>query len=269
MNEGMPTSNVMKDEFGWEVPVESVPLPSRGVIYSPDSLLYNTETLQIKAMTAREEDILTSQAYIKENVVVEKLIESCLIEKSINVNDLINGDRNALMVSIRITGYGTKYNASVACPNCGMKHKDHEFDLAELGIKRLELNPISEGVNEFEFHLPVSNKKATFRFLTIRDDQNLAAEKERKKMLFGEEYIEGTVTDNLSAHIVSIDGIRDRSKINMFIGKMPALDSSKLRKHIAENKPGLDMSVKLSCHNCRTTNPIDLPIGISFFWPAL
>ena len=133
MNEGMPTSNVMKDEFGWEVPVESVPLPSKGVIYSPDSLLYNTETLQIKAMTAKEEDILSSQAFIKENVAVEKLIQSCLIEKSIDVNELITGDRNALMVSIRITGYGTDYNVSHSCENCGSSNKV-EVDLSQLTI---------------------------------------------------------------------------------------------------------------------------------------
>ena len=83
----IPTSNVMKDEFGWEVPVESVPLPSKGLIYNPDTTLYNRETVQIKAMTAKEEDILSSQAYIKEGVVIEKLIESCLIDKSIDVND--------------------------------------------------------------------------------------------------------------------------------------------------------------------------------------
>ena len=140
MNEqGMPTSNVMKDEFNWEVPVESVPLPSKGIIYSPDSLLYNTETLQIKAMTAKEEDILTSQAYIKEGVMIEKLISSCLIDKSINVNDLIAGDRNALMVSIRITGYGSDYNVSHTCTSCDHVNKI-TANLSELKIKRFRIN---------------------------------------------------------------------------------------------------------------------------------
>ena len=100
------SSNVMKDEFGWEVPIESVPLPSKGLIYTPDSVLYNTETLQIKAMTAREEDILTSQAFVKEGTVVENLIKSCLTDKSIDVNSLISGDRNALMESSTSVYYG-------------------------------------------------------------------------------------------------------------------------------------------------------------------
>jgi hypothetical protein len=261
--------NVAKDDFGWEIPVELVPVPSEGLVYSKESGMHRTKALEIKSMTAREEDILTSRAFIKKGTVVDELIKSCLIDKNVDVNSLLKGDRDALMVSIRITGYGTSYEASVNCPNCGTRHKDKEFDLSNLEIKRLELNPISEGVNEFEFELPVSKKRVTFKFLTIRDDQMLSIEKERKRALFGEDYIEGSVTDSLLSHIVSIDGIRDRSKISMFINKMPALDSSKLRKYIAENKPGISMKVPLACHNCNTTNSIDLPIGISFFWPAL
>ena len=88
---------VMKDEFGWEVPVESIPLPTRGAIYSPDSTLYNREVLQIKSMTAREEDILASPAFHKEGTSLTHLIQSCLIDKSINSEEMIMGDRMALM----------------------------------------------------------------------------------------------------------------------------------------------------------------------------
>ncbi len=261
--------NVAKDDFDWEVPVELVPVPSEGKVYTKESGLFGVSSLEIKSMTAREEDILTSRAFIKKGTVVTELVKSCLVNKSVNVDNMLTGDRDALMVSIRITGYGSSYSASVSCPNCGTRHKDHEFDLSGLAIKRLELNPIAEGVNEFEYLLPVSKKNVTFKFMTARDDQNLTIEKERKRELFGSEYIEGGVTDSLSAHIVSIDGIRDRSKINMFINKMPALDSSKLRKYIAENKPGLIMELPLSCDNCNTTNNVDLPIGVTFFWPTL
>ena len=173
MNEGMPTSNVMKDEFGWEVPVESVPLPSRGVIYSPDSLIYNTETLQIKAMTAREEDILSSQAYIKENSVVENLIVSCLMEKSIDVNDLIIGDRNALMVSIRITGYGTDYKIKHSCESCSHSN-EVVVDLSKLGIKRLVEEPLAPGKNIFQYQLPVTKKNIHYKFLNGHNQKEIA-----------------------------------------------------------------------------------------------
>ena len=260
--------NVAKDDFNWEVPVELVPVPSEGKVYSQETGLFNVKGLEIKAMTAREEDILTSRALIRKGTVVTELVKSCLINKNVDVGSLLVGDRDSLMVSVRITGYGTSYNATVECPTCGTVHKDHTFDLSELGIKRLELNPVSEGINEFEFQLPVSKKTVVFKFLTINDDMQLTQERERKKALFGGDYIAGTVTETLGAHIVSIDGIRDRSKISMFINKMPALDSSRLRSFIKRHKPGLDMSVNLHCNNCNSHNRIDLPIGISFFWPA-
>lgn len=260
--------DVAKNDFNWEVPVELVPVPSEGRVYGRETGLFGVQGLEIKAMTAREEDILSSRALIKKGTVISELVRSCLINKNVDINEMLVGDRDSLMVSIRITGYGTAYNASVSCPTCGANHKDHEFDLAELEIKRLELNPISEGVNEFEFDLPVSKKKVTFKFLTVNDDLNLTKERDRKRELFGNDYVEGTVTETLGSHIVSVDGIRDRSKISMFINKMPALDSSKLRQFIKRHKPGLDMSARFRCEACGASDRIELPIGISFFWPA-
>jgi len=266
--ESQNVRDVARDDFDWEVPVELVPVPSEGKVYSKETGLFGVKGLEIKAMTAREEDILTSRALIRKGTVISELVRACLINKNVNVGNMLIGDRDSLMVSIRITGYGTNYNVTVECPTCGQVHKDHDFDLAELEIKRLELNPVSEGVNEFEYDLPVSKKKVTFKFLTVNDDMQLTQERERKKALFGSDYIEGTVTETLGAHIVSIDGIRDRSKIGIFINKMPALDSSRLRSFIKRHKPGLDMAAHLHCESCNSHNRIDLPIGISFFWPA-
>lgn len=265
MNEGMPTSNVMKDDFGWVVPVESVPLPSRGTIYSPDSILYNTETLQIKAMTAKEEDILTSQAFIKENIVVEKLVGSCLVDKSIDVNELINGDRNALMVSIRITGYGTDYKVSHSCENCGTNNNIN-VDLSQLSIKRLNEPPIEPGVNLFEYTLPVTKKTVKYKFLNGHDQKEIATlEKRYQKSGINKD---NNVTSFLENTIVSIDGVADKNKIKHFIMNMPALDSRKLRRHIRESEPGIDMSWNYNCTKCAHDNRIILPITPEFFWPS-
>jgi len=266
MNEGMPTSNVMKDEFGWEVPVESVPLPSRGVIYSPDSLLYNTEVLQIKAMTAKEEDILTSQAYIKENLVVEKLIQSCLIEKSIDVNELITGDKNALMVSIRITGYGSDYKVAHSCTNCG-ENNQINVNLSQLEIKRLTEDPVELGRNIFEFVLPVTNKKVNFKFLNGHDQKEIALIEKRLKKA-GIHY-DNPVTGYLENAIISIDGVTDKNKIKHFVMNMPALDSRKLRQHIKRSEPGIDMTWNYNCSQCGHDNNINLPITPEFFWPSI
>ena len=118
---GFQTKNVMADDFGFEVPVEAVPLPSNGVVYPVDNPLHGLETLDIKAMTAREEDILTSRALIKKGTVITELIKSCLVNKSIDVEDMLVGDRNAIMTALRITGYGSQYTVEVDCPDCGEK----------------------------------------------------------------------------------------------------------------------------------------------------
>jgi len=265
MMDSIPQNNVMKNDFNWEVPVESVPLPSRGIIYSPDSLLFNTETLQIKAMTAREEDILTSQAFIKDNVVVERLISSCLIEKSIDVDDLITGDRNALMVSIRVTGYGSSYKVSHNCNKCDHDNKV-DVDLSKLGIRRLTTEPVSEGQNAFEYVLPVTGKVVKYKFLNGHDQKEIALTEKRLKKA-GVVY-DNTVTSFLENTILAIDGVTDKNKIKHFVINMPALDSRSLRQHIRQSEPGIDMTWNYDCNNCNHNNDISLPITSEFFWPT-
>ena len=162
--------NVMKETFGWEVPIESIPLPTKGAIYNPDSTLFNTNVLQIKAMTAREEDILASPAFHKEGTALSHLIRSCVVDKTIDPEELITGDRVALMVGIRVTGYGTDYNASANCRSCG-SHNEFNVDLSSLPIKRLTIEPTSPGKNEFEFVLPVTKKKVVFKYVTAREER--------------------------------------------------------------------------------------------------
>ena len=116
---GIATKNVMKDDFNYEVPVETVPLPSLGRTYDTDSPLYGSETVQIKAMTAKDEDILTSKALIKKGTVITQLIKNCLVDRSIDVDAMLVGDRNAIMTALRVTGYGSDYNIEVDCPACG------------------------------------------------------------------------------------------------------------------------------------------------------
>lgn len=255
----------MSSELNWEIPVESVPLPSKGVLYSPDSPLYGRETLKIKAMTAKEEDILTSQAYIKEGSIIKKLIESCLDDKTIDVNDLIAGDKNALMVSIRITGYGTDYHVNHTCNKCQFNNKV-KVDLSSLKIKRLSQQPIEQGKNLFEYTLPVTKKKVVYKFLTGKDEEDNSIRDKRRENLGIK--TDANVTEFLEDIIVSIDGITDRLKIKHFIAHMPALDSRKFRLAFKENEPGVDMKWEYSCQNCDSHHDIALPINSEFFWPS-
>jgi hypothetical protein len=261
---GIPVRNVMKDDFNFEVPVESVPLPSMGVVYGTDSPLFRQETVDIKAMTAREEDILTSRARIKKGTVITHLLRSCMINKQVDPDEMLTGDRNAIMTAIRITGYGADYNVEVECPACSERSKQ-KFDLTTLPIKRLNVNPIAEGANLFEYVLPVSKKKVRFKFLTGADEAELGVMQERRKK-------QGSAADNLVTQrlmfaIQAVDNVTDKTKIAAFCRNMPARDSLELRRHIDLNEPGVEMKSWMDCPSCLEHAEVRLPIGASFFWP--
>jgi len=258
-------ADAVKAEFGLDIPTELVPLPSSGKVYPPSSSLYGKETVEIRPMTAREEDILTSRALLKKGTVVTELIKSCLIDKTINTLDLLAGDRNALMVAVRITGYGPEYAAEVVCSECDAKNQQ-TFNLAELPIKRLEIDPVVEGQNLFEFVLPHTKKKVKFKFTTGKDEEELSLTQEKQKKLGLK--TDSTVTTALQQAIISIDGIEDRSKINNFIKMMPARDSLALRNYIRQTEPGLTMKQNMTCPECGHSEEVNMPLGVSFLWPT-
>lgn len=258
------TSNVMKEDFGFEIPVESVPLPSRGVIYSEEGSLFGKDTISIKPMTAREEDILTSRAYIKSGTVLTKLLSSCIVDNSINPDLLISGDRNALLVSLRITGYGSDYDVEVDCPECSTKSKQ-SFDLSQLAIKRLEVEPVSQGQNLFEVKLPVTKKDVRVKFLTGVDERDMMITSERRKKSGMK--VESMITDRLSRSIISVDGITDRNKLSFFVKNLPARDSLSLRRFLDKHEPGIIMKSWMNCPHCHEQSEVALPMGAAFFWP--
>jgi hypothetical protein len=261
---GMGSSNVLKDDFGFEIPVEVVPLPSNGVTYPVDSTMHGKETIQIRAMTAREEDILTSKALIKKGTVITHLLKSCIVDEGVNPDELLSGDRNAVMTALRITGYGTGYHVEVDCPACGERSKQ-EFNLAELPIKRLEISPVSAGANLFETDLPVTKKKVQFKFLTGNDETEISRLQERKKKQG--QLNDNLVTTRLQFALVTVGGISDKNKLGFFIRNMPARDSLHLRKYIDRNEPGIDMKSWMDCPSCLEHSEVRLPMGASFFWP--
>ena len=261
------TINVMKDEFGWEIPVETVPVPSEGKIYPLDSGLHNLSTIKIKAMTAQEEDILSSRALIQEGTVISHLLKSCILEANVDAENMILGDRNALMVAVRVTGYGVDYFADVTCPECGAKSPGHKFDLGSLEIKRLTIDPVSPGENLFDFTLPITKKNIQFSFLTGADEREISITAERRRKTMPGLKVDDAVTSRLGQSIKSVEGIRDRNKINSFVKGMPARDAKAIRKYIQENEPGIDMSSWMRCPSCSKESKVSLPLGLGFFWP--
>jgi len=261
----MSAADKVKQDFGLEVPTEVVPLPSAGLVYPVGSSLFGRETVEIKAMTAREEDILTSAALLKKGTIITELIKSCLIDKSINPVDLLTGDRNALMVAIRITGYTAEYDVEVDCGSCNNK-TPRSFNLAELPIKRLDIAPVQEGTNLFEFKLPRCGKLVKFKFLTGRDEEEIVATSARQKKLGLQ--TDASVTTNLLYSIVSVDGVEDRAKLSNFVKNIPASDSLALRNYIRDHEPGMLMKQEVTCPTCGESEEVAMPMGVSFLWPG-
>lgn len=261
---GHQTRNVLKDDFNFEVPVELVPLPSAGVCYNADSPLFNMESLEIRAMTAKEEDILTSRALIKNGTVITQLLKSCLVDKNLDPNEMLSGDRNAVMTALRITGYGDEYHTEVDCPACGERSKQ-EFNLSELPIKRLQIQPVVPGANQFKYTLPITKKEVVFKFLDGNDENEIQKIIERRKKQGAA--TESLVTTRLQYQLVSIQGITEKHKINMFVRNMPARDSLSLRNYIDEHEPGIKMEAWMECPSCFESSEVKMPLGASFFWP--
>jgi len=264
MKGAMPTRNVMKDDFGFDIPVETVPLPSGGKTYASDSPLHGRDTLEIRAMTAREEDILTSKALIKKGTVITHLIKSCLIDKSIEPDNMLAGDRNALMVALRVTGYGTKYSVEVNCPACSERSKQ-DFNLGELPIKRLDIDPVADGSNLFEVELPMTKAKLRFKFLTGQDEADIMVASERRKKQG--QRADNLVTQRLRYAIASVNGITDRTKLDMFVRNLPARDSLFMRNYLDKHEPGIEMKAWMDCPACLEHSEVRLPLGAAFFWP--
>ena len=168
------------------------------------------------------------------------------------------------MVAIRITGYGAEYNVEVECPACNTKDK-YEFNLAELPITPLGQDPVELGVNVFEFILPMTKKRVTFRFLTGKDEQEImvAADRRKKGGIAGDNFI----TNKLQYTLTSVDGKTERSTINHFIRHMPARDSLALRRCMDNIEPGVEMKGWLDCQHCSESTEVEFPLGASFFWP--
>ncbi len=264
--EGQPITaqQYARQELGVEIPVDAVPLPSKGLVYPVGHPLCGATEVEYRSMTAKEEDILMSQALIKRGTVITELIKSCLINKDIDVTTLLSGDRNALMIAIRASGYGSLYEPTYACPSCEFKN-DLQVDLNNLPIKPLTITPIASHSNAFAFKLPVSKKEVTFKFLNGKEEEEIIAESDtrKKKGLLNS----NLVTARLMRAIVAVDGNDNKGLVSRFVQYMPARDSLLLREYIDEHEPGVNMKIDFHCSNCDHFEEVMMPMGASFFWP--
>lgn len=244
-------------------PATVVPLPSQGKVYPAGTFLAGKELLEVKAMTAKDEDILTSQALIRSGKVLDVLLKSC-VDNRVDTEAMLVGDRNAVLTAIRITGYGQDYSVEVNCPCCEERCK-YTFDLAQLPVKHIGADIQTIGFNEFYFLLPISKKMVKFKLFTGADEAELSIALERSKKVTGG--AESLVTTRLIHQILSIDGESDKGKLANVIRNLPARDSRELRRYIDDISPGVNMMQTFVCSSCGITTEVDVPMGTEFFWP--
>ena len=249
----------------YKFPTETIDLPSKGKLYESDHPLADG-TIEIKYMTAREEDILTSQNLINKGIVLDKLVESIIVT-DVNVDDIVVGDKNAILLSSRIMAYGPEYSARVTCPECS-NVETVEVDLSALENKDVDL-PDGHG-NSFGLKLPQSGKEITFKILTHGDSRKIDAEIETwDRLNKNSETPSSEMSVRYKFIITSVDGETSKVKIKAFVRDGLTLkDSRELKRRMREMSPGVDQTFDFSCSRCDFTERLNIPFGIDFFWPT-
>jgi hypothetical protein len=233
-------------------------LPSDGKIYG--------KTVKIKAMTAKEEDILSNPQYLKKKVVFDELLKSIMIDSPVDPKEFLIGDRDFIIFNARIDAYGSDYEAKLACPQCGTVN-EVSFDIANMDIKELEISPYIENENLFEYTTS-TGRHVLFHFWTVELQNRFSSYVEQTKKM----KTTGLVTTRLFFQIHSIDGEEERSELRQIIENMKASESLEIRKYINKNTPSIDLTMHdFECENvdCGFDKEVDLPLGENFFWPDL
>jgi hypothetical protein len=257
------------NSFSFVTPTEFVDLPSEGKFYLEDSSLYNVDSIEIRYMTAKDEDILTSKTLLKKGIAIDRLLQNIIVDKNIKVDDLLIGDKNALIVAARITGYGEDYEVSITCPVCSTSN-EHNILLSELNTNTISDNLLKEfDVTRTEkctflVKLPKSGVNVQLRLLTGKDEKSLTEVEGRRKK---HKLPEAALTDQFKTFIISVNGNEEKNIISSFVDSMPAYDSRYLRNLYSNLTPNIDMEQVISCPECANISEVNVPFTVQFFWP--
>jgi len=252
-----------ENQYGF--PTEVLSLPSQGLLYPEDSPL-RSGTIDVKYMTAKEEDILTSTNLINQGVVITKLLESVIADPKVKLNDILIGDKNSLMVGTRILGYGKDYEVVITDPDTD-EQVEYVVDLTKLENKPIDKSLYENG-NNFIFDLPNSKRVIGFKLLTNGDEREIdetLKDYEKVEKLTGVSY---NLTTRLKHQIVSIDDNTEQKEIDNFVdNEFLALDTRAFRTHLEKITPDIELKFDYTSQT-GNLHKIDVPLGINFFWPA-
>ena len=245
-------------ESKFKFPTEVIDLPSKGLLYPKENPL-SSGKVEMKYMTAREEDILTNQNYIKNGTVIDELLKSLIITK-INYNDLVVGDKNAIMLAARVLGYGKEYTFNYG-------GEDHTIDLTSLEPNEFNTDTITPGINEFHYTLPHSKTEISYKILTHGDDAKIESEIKGLKRLNKKASPE--LSTRVKHMLIAVDNNTDTKTIREFVDNyLLAMDARSLREHIRNTQPDVNLNYEVEGPD-GNVKEIDIPIGLNFFWPDL
>tara|TARA_A100001515_G_scaffold76027_2_gene60441 strand:- start:868 stop:1713 length:846 start_codon:yes stop_codon:yes gene_type:complete len=265
-NEDSPAiSQNLQDPLNFAVPTMHVDIPSKGKYYAPEHPLHEQESIEIRFMTAKDEDILTSPNLIKKGLVLDRLAQSLILDKRIKVQDLLLGDKNAVLIQARITGYGPWYEATVTCPSCSEEQVE-EFDLNEcIELKESEssFDEIDDlGHGYFIVSLPATKVQCKIKLLRGKEEKILMKDfgKKNKKE-------DNFATQQLKLMLETVNGKDDPKVINYFAENMPISDSRFLRFLYEKVNPNASLKASFTCESCAHSEDLEVPLTTDFFWP--
>ena len=248
-------------EKQYDFPTEVLDLPSKGLVYPKDHPLASGR-ITIKHMTAKEEDILSNQNLIKKGIVLDKLFESIVVD-DVNVNDIIIGDKNAIVLATRLLGYGAEYKMNFYS-SLTNETKEVVIDLSKVKTKEVDFS-VFKNKNEFEYTLPASGKKITFKLLTHADE--IAIEKDIEALKKLNKDVSADITTRLRYKIKSVEGDTSIAAVNKLVNGMLARDSRAFRDYVKSISPDMDMKYEYE-HENGEKEVINISLGVGFFWPS-
>jgi len=242
-------------------PTEEVNLPSQGYFYPKDNPL-SSGKVEMKYMTAREEDILTSPNLLKQGTAIDKLLEALIVDKKIQLDDLLIGDKNALIIAARILAYSKQYNFLTI--GADGEETTATVDLTTLNDKEIDTKGLTQGVNEFPFKLPNSEREVVLRMLTHLDEKELQKESDALQKV----QLAANMTSRMKKIIVSVDGKTERTHINKFVDtELLSVDALEIRKYIFSITPDVNMAT-IATFEDGTEQEVAVEITAQFFWPS-